>query len=130
MNQSIKQGDAIDTMFYCGKNGNKCKAKTKEEKIYAIYVNEMKVHLSKLKLIMKLKLVHGPFYIVLRLEILNMQKNLFVSMVETGNEVVIPKDLIMGGRPPQSFQFYDWIYSIVHSRISEKPKIKIASSQT
>lgn len=58
-----------------------------------INITESKVEINKLKMILNLKLVKGPLYIVTLLAIIKKIKKIFVNELMLSNEVRIPDKL-------------------------------------
>ena len=55
---------------------------------------------------------------------------MFILEIEGGKEVLIPERLVLeGGQLPQSFVYYDWVYSIVNQEISDNYKFRVAYLQ-
>lgn len=113
-------------MFNHEAKGNFSCKETVRLKKNQIYLNELKVTMNKLRLIYNLRLVNGPIFIILELEITKLMKSIFMLQMENGNEAVIPKPLMMAGqRLPQSYHYYDWIYAIANNNINEVTKQNI-----
>lgn len=76
--------------------------------------------MNKLRLIYNLRLINGPIFIILDLEISKMIRTIFMLQIENGEEAIIPKPLMMAGqRLPQSYHYYDWMYAIANNNINE-----------
>lgn len=58
-----------------------------------INITESKVEINKLKMVLTLKLVKGPLYIVTLLAIIKKTKKIFVNELMLSNEVRIPDKL-------------------------------------
>ena len=57
---------------------------------------------------------------------IRIQKNLFALLLEDGNEIEIPKEIMFGsGTTPLSFQYYDWVYPIVKHHMNGAIKEQI-----
>ena len=83
----------------------------------------MKLKMATASLSMK-----GVLYLEITLKKIQMVKELFVSQLETGMEVLIPKELSQDSLP-YSFRYYDAIVPIVHSKLSEIKKENFSSLQ-
>ena len=127
MQQSVLKTETIDHLFedpfekfktmLSGDNS----IKNEQEKVFErnVYQNQVKMNenricLNKLMLVLKLRFVKGPNLILLLLETILLQKQILTSEIEIGREAVIPKRLLIDADTiPQSFQFYDWIHLII-----------------
>ena len=53
--------------------------------------------MNKLRLIYNLRLINGPIFIILDLEISKLMRTIFMLQIENGEEAIIPKPLMMAG---------------------------------
>jgi len=74
---------------------------------------------------MKLNMVKGPAFCIILLETIRLQKTLFVMNLENGAETELPKMIFDSKSTPQSFQYYDWIHTIVKLNLDTSVKHKI-----
>ena len=58
-------------------------------------MNEHRITLNKLMLILKLRFVKGHNYILLLLETISLQKKILAAEIEIGKEANIPKKLLI-----------------------------------
>lgn len=108
MAQSILKTDKVDDLFVDPATDFKCmidldntnmQQKACERQLFRNRneVHELKVTSNKLKLVLKLRLVRGPPFIILMMEIIKQIKRMFLLELESGKEVLIPERLVMEG---------------------------------
>ena len=106
MQQSVLKTETVDHLFVdpfekfknmlSGDNSIKNEQeKVFERKVYQnqVKMNEDRICLNKLMLILKLRFVNGPNFILLLLETILLQKKILTAEIEIGRESIIPKRL-------------------------------------
>ena len=140
MTQSVSKTVRVDEMFddYLNEKQplhlraiNETRDYRKNEKKadiqFKVELAKIHVKLNKLLLINKLNLCVGPQYVIILLEIISLNKNLFALKLEEGIEIEIPRGIVLeGGELPLSYQYYDWVYPIVKLHFNDAVKQKIA----
>ena len=92
-----------------------------DDKDFTTNKKKLRGRLGKLRTILRLRILQKQLYLEGLLEKYRLIKRIFVMEVERGQEVFIPPDLSIKALP-MSYRFYDPIFHIVESLVSNEKK--------